>query len=366
MNEWHILCAGAWLVGWVLLARVPRLRPAPQALPGSDRALTVVIPARNEAERLPHLLGDLAASRPVAARVIVVDDHSDDGTAEIAGGFDFVEVLRTPDLEGDWVGKTWACHCGARAAQPGVLVFVDADVRLQENALDRVIAAWPERRGLLTLWPYHRVRRPYEHLSALFNVTALMAIGCGSMVPPRKVRGGFGPFMATSTEDYAAVGGHESVRTSVIDDFALASRYADHDLPVVNLGGGRLVSFRMYPHGIRQLVEGWTKNFGLGAKAVALWRVFGIALWITCSIGCLTWVHGVPNGTGEYLYALFAIQMAVLFRQVGSFSVLDAVLYPLHVVFFTLVFARSLVHTYVLRRVTWRGRRIRTNSRASD
>ena len=76
-------------------------------------------------------------------------------------------------------------------------------------------------------------------------------------------------------------------------------------------------------------------------------------------------MRGVPNGTGEYLYALFAIQMAVQFRQVGGFSLLDAALYPLHVVFFTLVFARSLVHTYVLRRVNWRGRRFRTNARTN-
>lgn len=364
MNIWHVYCLLAWGLGWVLLARVPRLRPSPKAAPREDRAITIVIPARNEAGRLPHLLGDLAASRPIDAHVIVVDDHSEDETAAVARQFDFVEVLRAPDLEGDWIGKTWACHCGAQAAKPGVLVFLDADVRLRGDALDRAITAWRDRHGLLTVWPYHRVERPYEHLSALFNVTTMMSVGCGSLVPPRRVRGGFGPLMVTSTEEYAASGGHEAVRQSVIDDFALAGQYTDAGMPVVNLGGGEEVWFRMYPDGFRQLLEGWTKNFGLGAKTVSLWRFLGIAVWLTCSIGCLTWVHGVPNGAGEYIYGLFAIQMAVYFRQVGSFSLLDAVLYPLHAVFFVLVFARSLFHTFVLRRVAWRGRRVSTRSGA--
>ena len=55
--------------------------------------------------------------------------------------------------------------------------------------------------------------------------------------------------------------------------------------------------------------------------------------------------------------------MAVLFRQVGNFWLINAILYPLHAVFFTLVFARSIFHTFVLRRVTWRGRRVSTNAR---
>lgn len=361
MNEWHILCAVAWVVGWVLLTRVPRLPPSAKAAPREDRAITIVIPARNEARRLPHLLGDLAESRPTDARVLVVNDHSDDDTVAVAKEFKFVEVLSVPDLEGDWVGKTWACHCGAQTARPGVLVFLDADVRLRGNALDRAITAWRERRGLLTVWPYHRVKRSYEHLSALFNVTSLMGVGCGSLIPPRRPRGGFGPLMVTSTEEYEAVGGHESVHHSVIDDFALAARYSEEDLPVANFGGGDLVSFRMYPHGVRELIEGWTKNFGSGAQAVEIVRLLGIALWTTCSIGCLTWVGYVPNGTGEYLYALFAIQMAVFFKQVGDFSLLDALLYPLHAVFFALVFASSIFQTYVLRRVAWRGRRVRTS-----
>ena len=99
MNIWHIFCLIAWGLGWVLLLRVPRLKPSPKAAPREDRGITIVIPARNEAERLPHLLGDLAASRPIDARVIVVDDHSEDDTAELAGQFGFVEVLRAPDLE---------------------------------------------------------------------------------------------------------------------------------------------------------------------------------------------------------------------------------------------------------------------------
>ncbi len=94
MEPPHIAALAAWLAGWGLLSRVPRLpRLAPAV---ADDPVTVVIPARNEATSLPALLGDLEAARPAGARVVVVDDHSDDGTAEVAAGFSFVRVERAP------------------------------------------------------------------------------------------------------------------------------------------------------------------------------------------------------------------------------------------------------------------------------
>ncbi len=78
----HWIALVGWILGWILLWRVPRLpRRAPER---PMEPVTIIIPARNEAQRLPGLLGPLTEGLPGAAQIVVVDDHSTDGTGEVA------------------------------------------------------------------------------------------------------------------------------------------------------------------------------------------------------------------------------------------------------------------------------------------
>ena len=169
--------------------------------------VTIVIPARNEAQRLPGLLGPLTEGLPEVAQVVVVDDHSTDGTGEVAGRYPGVRVLSSPELPAGRTGKTSTCHTGAQAAPPAALMFLDADVELRPEALARTLAMRRARGGLVSVWPYPRVVHPYEHLSALFNVTTFMGIGAGSLHPPRNLREAAGPMIVTATADHARAGG---------------------------------------------------------------------------------------------------------------------------------------------------------------
>ncbi|MDF1700356.1 MAG: glycosyltransferase [Planctomycetota bacterium] len=353
-----------WLLGWILFWRVRHL-PASVASAQSpaegDEAVTIIIPARNEASSLPNLLGDLATTRPAGCRVVVVNDGSEDDTAAIAEGFDFVELLHASPLRDGWIGKTWACHTGAATVDDGVLIFLDADVRVHGDALARAVRYRAERGGLLTIWPYHRVEKPYEHTSSIFNIVSFAASGAASLLPPRRPRAGFGPLMITTREDYERVGGHEAVKGSVIEDFALTNRYSQAELRVTNLGGGKDVSFRMYPDGFRSLIEGWTKNFGSGAWAIGALRALALLIWLTVAVGVIKWGGGMAtHAAPRVLYAMFAVQIFVMQRQVGSFSVLCALLYPLEILFLALVLLRSLWRTHVRKSVTWRGREVAT------
>jgi 4,4'-diaponeurosporenoate glycosyltransferase len=272
-----------------------------------------------------------------------------------------------------WTGKSWACQHGmqhlrssgwGRPAADGpepVVVFLDADVRLDRTALAAVTAERDRAGGLVSVQPWHETHRPYEQLSCLFNVLAVMGTAVGSRNPT----GAFGPVLVSSLADYDAVGGHASVRDDVVEDLAIARRYRAHDLPVGVLEGGRRIRFRMYPGGLRQLVEGWTKNFAVGAGATRPLRLAAIVLWVTC-LGSAAFTledslrGDLPLTTGVALYLAFVVQLWVMFRRVGSFGVVTALLYPVTLVWFVGIFVRSLWRTHVRHSVTWRGRAVST------
>ncbi len=357
---------GGWLVGWLLWGRPRRL--GTEAVASTDDGpgrTTVIIPARNEAEVLPLLLGDLAADPDPRRRIVVVDDHSDDGTGAVAASFVGVEVVEAPKLPDGWTGKSWACHVGVHRLDHGdhdVIVFLDADVRVQAGAVAEAAALARQQRGIVSVQPFHATEQPYEQLSLLPNIVSLLGTGAGyHRQPPTGV---FGPLLATPIIDYRAVGGHAAVPDAVAEDVALGVRYRDEDLPVTIWLGGDQVRFRMYPQGVRQLAEGWTKNMAIGAGAVPLHRSLGSFWWIAAAGSAflsLSWVpgnDGVSATVGLALYALFAIQFWILGRAAGRFGPLTALAFPLPLVTFMGLFVRSTWRLRVRRSVRWRGRTI--------
>lgn len=357
-----------WFGAWWLLWRLPVPRPL---APDADPALgdvAVVVPARDEAANLPFLLASLGAARDAGAVVVVVDDHSTDGTAEVARDAG-ASVIAAPALPEGWAGKPHACAHGAAATDRPTLVFLDADTMLEPDGLARIVAEQRTRGGLLSVQPYHRTELPHERLAALFNLVGVMGVGCATAPPRVRIAGAFGPCLVTSRADYEALGGHGAVRGAVLEDIALGELYRRSGLPVGALGGRGAISFRMYPQGMRQLVEGFTKNFAGGAGAIPAWRTFLVFLWITgllvagwmLPIQALGWWMGgtTPGALAYAAYLAYALQLVVLLRRVGRFGPWTPWTFPLLVVGFLGIFVRSLVHS-VRGRTTWRGRSIAT------
>lgn len=356
------LAAGTWL-----LAGIRAVRPGGAV---TTSRVSVVIPARDEATALPRLLGSLQAAEPAAHEVIVVDDESTDGTADVAAAHG-AKVVTAPPLPAGWVGKPWACHQGAEASTGTHLLFLDADTWLAPDGLGRLLAEYGEGIGLLSVAPHHETREPYEQLSAGFNLAA--AMGTGAFAPRaarRSATAAFGPCLLTSVVGYRRAGGHAAVRDRVVEDAALARRYRAAGLPVSCLAGGDAVGFRMYPHGLAQLVEGWSKNIasgvaevGAGAPVAALGAVAWVATCASVATALLAGVAGWATGGGAPFgaaaaYAVVAGQWWWLLRRLGSFRWWTSAAFPLPLTAFLLIFARSAALTFVRRRVTWRGRTI--------
>jgi 4,4'-diaponeurosporenoate glycosyltransferase len=258
-----VLLAAAVSARWLLWD----LRTVPRG--GRHRveatSVSVVIPARDEEATVPALLESLRRLAVEVPEVIVVDDGSHDATASVARSAGAV-VLAAGAPPPGWTGKAWACDVGARAADGDLLLFLDADTVLAPDALDGLLELHDRHRGLVSVQPFHGVVRGYEQLSSYFNVVSLLASAAFARRPGRRPMA-FGPCLLTSRADYERAGGHAAVRGEILDDVQLAVAYHRAGLPVRCAVGGQSIRMRSYPGGLRQLVDGWTKNFASGASA---------------------------------------------------------------------------------------------------
>lgn len=367
-----VLFAAGWAAGWFMLWRprtlpkplskslatptsAPAPAPASAAVGAARPPVAVVIPARNEAHIIGGLLDGLGAQRRAGDQIVVVDDHSTDGTAQVAKEHGAV-VIDAPDLPAGWAGKPHACHVGAVATTAPVLVFVDADVTPGAALLDAVafaLAQSPD--ALVSVQPWHRpgsgVRHGFEQFSVVFNVVALMGSGAFSALGARRAgRVAFGPVLACGRDRYVAVGGHaaDDVRAAILEDIALARKFGQRELFVGSAAG---TSFRMYPGGRRAVIEGWTKGIAIGADAAPWWSTAATAAWVASLAG--GWLVSC------WFAVATAVQLAVLARRAGRFAPWVVVLHPLATLLFVGVVVRSLLARRLGREVTWRDRRLR-------
>jgi 4,4'-diaponeurosporenoate glycosyltransferase len=318
--------------------------------------VSVVVPARNEAQRLPRLLDGLAAAAPRPDEVIVVDDGSTDGTADLARAHG-ARVVVAGEPPAGWTGKAHACQQGADVARGDVLVFLDADVEPSGVAVGRLAALALRTGGVVSAHPRHRVVKAYERLSVGPALVALLGAGTGGPARRGWWRGpfAFGPALAMPTLVYRQLGGHAAVASSIVDDVSLAVVADRAGVPITTLIGGSDLTYRMYPDGLGGLLEGWTKNLAAGGRAVPPARLAAVVAWLAAALHAAVGpVLLSPVGTAAYL--LFAAQFVMLIRRIGRFGPVTAVVYSLTLAAFVVLFAGSLVLAAGPGRVRWRGR----------
>jgi 4,4'-diaponeurosporenoate glycosyltransferase len=363
LTVWIALLLGIWLLGFFSLWRIPTCGRTTVPSP----PLSIVIPARNEARNLPRLLESLRRQSLAPVEILVVDDQSEDDTTGVAaaGG---ARVLRSQALPPGWLGKPWACWQGARQASGELLVFLDADTVLEADGLRRIASTWVQRRGLVSIWPYHRMQRAYERLSAYFHIVIMASMRAFTPLGARLAPlGAFGPCIACARRDYLELGGHERVKAEVLEDIALGQLFLKGGHKVHCLGGRGAIAFRMYPDGLSSLVAGFGKGMATGAGSSAALVLVPMILWIAAGfIVSFALPYSLATGLwGNWifwlgLYILYALQVAWMLLRLGNYGWPTALLYPVPAVFFAAVFAVSLGGTFGLHRVRWKGRDIST------
>jgi len=353
-----------WVAAFIFLFRIYSCRASVNKNTHNP-SVSIIIPARNEEHTLPKLLNSLSGQLTSDDEVIVVDDHSEDRTKAVAekSAVKVLESLPTPE---GWLGKAWACYQGARIASGEILVFLDADTVLEKNGLKNIIGKYVEKDGVLSIQPYHKMRNLYEQLSAFFNIIMMAGIGAFTVLGSRiKPIGLFGQVVVMNRQYYLDSGGHDKVKGEILEDLAFGSELQKKGVEIHCLGGRSTISFRMYPNGIRELINGWSKGFAMGAAKTPLpWLILIIA-WISGSLGTTGGLLQVIIATNNVqiaiwgsLYILYAAQIYWIFIRIGNFKFYTALFYPIPMVFFVVVFTYSFVCIFLRRSVKWKGREI--------
>ncbi|MGF1481053.1 MAG: glycosyltransferase [Cyanophyceae cyanobacterium] len=201
----------------------------------SAPSLCVIVPARNEAELLPVTLRSLLTQDYPALSVVLVDDGSTDGTAQVAQEVanslqsQRLTVIAAKPLPPGWTGKLWAMHQGIDYAQqsfsPNYFLLTDADIEHHsENVLELVTKAETEDLDLVSLMVLLRCQSVWEKLLIPAFVFFFQKLYPFPLVnqPHSKIAAAAGGCILIRRQALKSIGGIPAVRQALIDDCALA------------------------------------------------------------------------------------------------------------------------------------------------
>jgi chlorobactene glucosyltransferase len=342
--------------------------------------VTIVVPARNEERNIRECVNSLLAQDYPHFSVIVVDDASEDSTADILLEMQHthpngarLEVVRVEQLPEGWAGKPHALHIGAVMADGEWLLFTDADTRHEPGALRLAVArALADGDDLLSLGATQELPDFWGRV-----LMPLAYMGIAMQYPPRKVNDPKSPvaiangqYILLRRAIYRRIGGyaHPALRATVLDDrdLAAAVKRAGGRLELVD--GRALVRTRMY-HGLGEHWEGWSKNAYAGSRGSGLFYLLMIAgLPLTCVVPFVLPLVGLlarrPRVTlaGSVAAGAVVAYRAQLNRELGV-PLRYVWTHPLGALVFTGILARSFWRVRSGRGVRWRGRIYQTAPR---
>jgi len=250
------------------LCFLQRMRRLPTHLRTHLPLVSVLIPARDEADSITACVASLLSQTYSNFEVLVLDDGSTDGTSQLLDAlqrqYPQLTVIHTVgDLPPGWNGKSYACHLLAQRATGEWLLFTDADTLHTPLSLERGLAqALALRADLLSALPYQRVETWSERLivSFILDFLPLTSVNLAAMWRGRSRRLlANGQYLLARAQTYHALGGHAGIAHALVDDFALARRFRSQGYTIALVDGSSMLECRMY-RSFREVWRGFSKN----------------------------------------------------------------------------------------------------------
>lgn len=238
-----------------------------------EEKISVLVPLRNEEENVKDCIKSIYNQKLENIEVICLDDNSTDRTLEILQNlknqFQSLVIIKGTELPENWTGKNWACYQLANRSSGEYLVFIDADVRLCDEAILTAISEMKRLNvSMLSVFPTQIIKSIGEYfIVSSMNwllLTFLPLRFVYKFSHPSFVAAN-GQFIVFKREDYFKIGGHFSVHDKVVEDMELARLMKKNGFKIVTYLGGKLIFARMYKN-FEEALNGFSKNFYLGFR----------------------------------------------------------------------------------------------------
>jgi cellulose synthase/poly-beta-1,6-N-acetylglucosamine synthase-like glycosyltransferase len=318
----------------------------------------VIVPMRNEAKNVEGLVATLAAQEG-SSHFYLLDDNSEDQTFELlqrfAGADSRFTVIKGASLDTKWIGKTWALQQLFEASKEDVLVSIDADVRLSNNAINKAVTTMHGAR-LDFVSPYprqiaqsfaERLIQPLLQWSWLTTVPLRYAESSGQ----KSMAVANGQFFVVRRSALISIGGYQTVKHAVIDDVFLARELIKSGSSGTVINGSDIAETHMYSSW-NEIEAGYGKSLSKAFGSI-VGAIFVVAFLFITSIAPL--ILGLLGNVYGWLGFAAIVGTRVLSAIKSRGNLLDSVLHPISVI--ALIYL--IVYSYLMRgSIQWKGRTV--------
>lgn len=313
------------------LALFPRLglTPRPSSNVQPNPAVAVLIPARNEAQRIGPTIQALLAQDYPNLTLFVLDDHSTDNTAAVvqqaSQGDPRLHLLGGAALPAGWGGKNWACHQLAQAADQEILIFTDADVSWQPGAVSAVATSLEQLNAdLLTVWPTQITVTWGERLVAplmALAVWAYLPIWLVHHTPYPSAAAANGQCLVFRRAAYKRCGGHAAVHRQIVEDVQLARRVKAGGLRLRMAEAAGLIQTRMYQNW-PEVRDGYAKNILAGHGNSLTFLLLSTCFHLAIFVSPWLWLvaAGIEQTKRGWLWPLGLVLVGVGIRALTAYA----------------------------------------------
>ena len=312
------------IFNYFTFAKVKRVLDTHSLLP----FVSILVPARNEERCIRECIESLANQIYPNYEIIILNDDSSDNTPLILEELQslypqLVSVIHSHQLPDSWIGKSHACHVLSRYANGEYLLFTDADTVHSPYALNSLVQSAQEMQAdLLTAIPYQTLTSIWEHLMVPFMHVLYHGYLPNSFIYTKKnpsFVAANGQIMLFYSDAYDAIGGHESVKNSMVEDIEIARKIKESGAKIVLANATSLVSCSMYT-GFEDVFRGFSKNFFAGFQkkhipfVVFLMHIMNVYVLplILCIISLIT------DNTSLLMWSIVLLMLGMVIRLLAT------------------------------------------------